>query len=169
MLPFSLYYKLHDVAHNEPRREPKLVSVVGASQRIVYYGASFLLLVAIGAIFVSTILSLLQMLEVGVLQTVLTVLDQVLLLFIFVELLDTIVIVAREHEIVAEPFLLVGLIAVVRRILSVTAEAGQSIGTEKFQSLTLELGVLAVLVVALSIGVYVTRRTQRRERSWEGF
>jgi uncharacterized membrane protein (DUF373 family) len=91
----------------------------------------------------------------------------VLLLFIFVELLDTIGIVAREHEIVAEPFLLVGLIAVVRRILSVTAEAGQNIGTEKFQSLTIELGVLAVLVIALTVAVYVTRRTRRRERSGE--
>ena len=109
----------------------------------------------------------LEVLEVGVLQTVLSVLDQVLLLFIFVELLDTIGIVAREHEIVAEPFLLVGLIAVVRRILSVTAEAGQNIGTEKFQSLTIELGVLAVLVIALTVAVYVTRRTRRRERSGE--
>jgi hypothetical protein len=36
---------------------------------------------------------------------------------------NTIGIVVREREIVAEPFLLIGLIAVVRRILLVRAEA----------------------------------------------
>ncbi len=52
-----------------------------------------------------------------------------LLIFIFVELLNTIGMVVSEREIVAEPFLLVGLKAVVRRILLVTAEAEQIIGT----------------------------------------
>jgi hypothetical protein len=42
---------------------------------------------------------------------------------------NTIGIVAREREIVAGPFLLIGLKAVVRRILLVTAEAEQIIGT----------------------------------------
>jgi hypothetical protein len=53
---------------------------------------------------------------------------------------NTIGIVVREREIVAEPFLLIGLIAVVRRILLVTAEAEQIIGTEKFLNLVIELG-----------------------------
>jgi Phosphate-starvation-inducible E family len=43
-------------------------------------------------------------------------------------LLNTIGIVIREREIVAEPFLLIGLMAVVRRILLVTAEAENTEG-----------------------------------------
>ena len=150
----------------EPKREQKLSLFVDVVQRGVYYGASALLTLTIVMIFVSTVMNILRVSEVGILQTALTVLDQVLLIFIFVELLDTIGIVAREHEIVAEPFLLVGIIAVVRRILSVTAEAGQTAtGTGEFQNLTTELGVLAALVIALGIALYVTRRTRRRERT----
>ena len=54
-------------------------------------------------LFVSTVISIVQVPEVGVLQTALTLLDRVLLIFIFVELLDTIGIVIREREIFACP------------------------------------------------------------------
>lgn len=156
------------MAHEPNKEEQKLSRLVDVVQRVVYYAASALLAVTIVMVFVSTVTSMLRVLEVGVLQTALTVLDQMLLIFIFVELLDTIGIVAREQEIVAEPFLLIGIIAVVRRILSVTAEAGQTaIGTEEFRNLTTELGVLAALVVGLGVALYVTRRTRRRERSLE--
>ena len=156
------------MAHEPNKEEQKLSRLVDVMQRVVYYAASALLAVTIVMVFVSTVTSMLRVLEVGVPQTALTVLDQMLLIFIFVELLDTIGIVAREQEIVAEPFLLIGIIAVVRRILSVTAEAGQTaIGTEEFRNLTTELGVLAALVVGLGVALYVTRRTRRRERSLE--
>ena len=72
----------------------------------------------------------------------------------------TVGIVVREREIVAEPFLLIGLIAVVRRILLVTAEAEQTIGTQKFLNLVLELGVLTALVIALSGAFYFTRSSR---------
>ena len=156
------------MANDEPKEEPKLSGFLDVLEHVVYYGASAVLAITLGMIFISAVISMLQVLEVGLNQTVRTVLDQVLLIFIFVELLATIRIVGREREIVAEPFLLVGLIAVVRRILSVTAEAGQATGTEQFQNLVIELGALAVLVVALTTALYVTRRTRRRERSPEG-
>jgi hypothetical protein len=43
----------------------------------------------------------------------------------------------------------------------VTAEAEQTIGTEKFMNLVLELAVLTGLVIALSGALYVTRRAER--------
>ncbi len=55
-----------------------------------------------------------------------------------------------EREIFADPFLLIGLIAVVRRILLVTAETGQVTSAEEFQNLLIELGVLTALVIALA-------------------
>jgi uncharacterized membrane protein (DUF373 family) len=106
--------------------------------------------------------------EVGILRTVLAVLDHVLLVFILVELLDTIRIISRERGlIIAEPFLLVGLIAVVRRILLVTAQIGQAMSPEEFQNLLAELGVMAGLVVVLTAALFFIRRTQRPERETE--
>jgi len=76
--------------------------------------------------------------------------------------LNTIEIFVRENEIVAGPFLLVGLIAVVRRILLLTAEAEQTIGTQELQNLIIELGVLTVLVISLSAALYFTNLMESR-------
>ncbi len=148
-----------------PQRQPLLVTILNYAERVVYYGAAFALLVTIVMLFVSVGTALLAIFEAGPLDTALTVLDRVLLIFIFVELLDTIGIFVRENEITAEPFLLIGLIAVVRRILLVTAEAEQTIGTEEFPNLILELGVLTALVISLSFALYFTRRTRDRRGS----
>ena len=126
-------------------RRPRLVDILSRSERIIYYGAAFALILTVGMIFASAAISAVEAigaepLEEALKDTSLIVLDRVLLIFIFVELLNTIGIVIREREIVAEPFLLIGLIAVVRRILLVTAEAEQIIGTEKFLNLVIELG-----------------------------
>jgi hypothetical protein len=67
----------------------------------------------------------------------------------------------REREVTAEPFLLIGLIAVVRRILAVTASIEQNLGTPRFNDLILELGVLTVLVLALAGALFFARRMLR--------
>ena len=76
-------------------------------------------------------------------------------------MLGTITTIVRDNEIRAEPFLLIGLIAVVRRILAVTVSIERSLGTPKFDSLLYELGVLTVLVVALAGALYFIRRAER--------
>ena len=113
-------------------------------------------------LFVSAGASILEVFETGLLETALKVLDRLLLIFIFVELLNTIGIFVRENEITAEPFLIIGLIAVVRRILLVTAEAEQTVGTQEFSNLVMELGVLTALVISLAGALYFTRRMERR-------
>ncbi len=138
----------------------RLSGMLSLAERIVYYGAALALLVTVGMLFVSVGGSIFAVFEAGTLETALTVLDRVLLIFIFVELLNTIQIFVRENEIIAGPFLLIGLIAVVRRILLVTAEAEQTIGTEQFQNLVIELGVLTALVISLAAALYFTRRVE---------
>jgi uncharacterized membrane protein (DUF373 family) len=146
----------------------KLLRILDAVEHIIYYFVALALIVPVGMLFVSAAMSVLQAPEVGILQTVLSVLDRVLLVFILVELLDTIRIISRERGlIIAEPFLLVGLIAVVRRILLVTAQIEQASGTQEFQNLLAELGVMAVLVVVLTAALFFIRRTSRSERETE--
>ena len=148
-----------------PVRELRLAEILGLSERIVYYVAAVALLVTVGMLFVSAGDSILRVPEVGPLETALEVLDRVLLIFIFAELLGTISTIVREREVKAEPFLLIGLIAVVRRILGVTVSIEQSLGTPEFTSLLLELGVLTGLVLTLTIALYFTRRMEGRRES----
>ena len=149
-------------------RDPRLARFVDLSEQVVYYAAGVFLLVTVGMVFFSAVTSFLTVAEVGPLAAALEVLDRVLLIFIFAELLGTVSTIVRDREIVAGPFLLIGLIAVVRRILAVTASIEQSLGTPEFDSLLLELGVLTVLVVSLSIAYYFTRRTEGRSGAEEG-
>jgi phosphate-starvation-inducible protein E len=53
---------------------------------------------------------------------VVALLDRILLILMIVEILYTVQVSVREHSLVPEPFLLVGLIATVRRLLVLTAE-----------------------------------------------
>jgi hypothetical protein len=91
----------------------------------------------------------------------------VLLAFIFVELIDPVRVTVRERGIfIAEPFLLVGLIAVVRRILLVTAELERA-SAEEFLNMLIELGVMTGLVIVLTIALYFTRRMRLSEKELE--
>lgn len=138
-----------------------MTSIFDNAVKFIYYGAALALFLTVGLLFYSAVEGMLRVAEQGVLETALLVLDRVLLIFIFVELLHTIRVVIQENEIIAEPFLLVGIIAVVRRILLVTAEAEQVVGTPEFQDLVLELGVLTVLVIALAFALYLIRLTRK--------
>lgn len=131
------------------------------AERAAYYGVALFLLVTIVMVFVSAAISLADVVELGPLETALEVLDKVLLIFIFAELLGTISTIVREREVTAEPFLLIGLIAVVRRILAVTASIEQNLGTPRFDDLILELGVLTALVLALAGALFFARRMIR--------
>lgn len=141
-----------------------------AFERIAYLTIAFALGVPIVMLVISAAMSMLEVAEVGVLDTVLAVLDSLLLAFIFVELIDTIRIVSTGNErglFMAEPFLLVGLIAVVRSILLLTAnlKGGQSM--EEIQILIIELVVLTVLVGVLASTLYYARRMRLSEKKRE--
>jgi len=102
-------------------------AILDAFERFAYLAIALALSVPIVLLVVSAAMSMLEVAEVGVLETVLAVLDRLLLAFIFVELIDTIKVTLTERGIfIAEPFLLVGLIAVVRRILLLTAGLEQA-------------------------------------------
>ena len=144
-----------------PGEKPQLVRVIESVERVIYYGAALFLLVTIGMVFYDAAIGLLDVVKIGPLKTSLKVLDKILLIFIFAELLSTITTIVRENEVRAEPFLLIGLIAVVRRVLAVTASIEQSLGTPQFNNLLYELGVLTALVLALAGALYFTRRIER--------
>ena len=141
--------------------------IVDTFERVAYLAIALALSVPIVMLVVSAVISMLEVSEVGVLETSLTVLDRMLLAFIFVELIDTVRVTVRERGIfIAEPFLLVGLIAVVRRILLVTAELERA-SAEAFRNMLIELGVMTGLVIVLTISLYFTRRMRLSEKEQE--
>jgi uncharacterized membrane protein (DUF373 family) len=130
-------------------------------ERVLYWVIGLLLAVAAALVLAGTVSGLVRALlhGSGAVDSGVVVLDRILLALIVAELAYTLRFVVRTHEIAVEPFLYIGLIAVVRRILIVTAqlERGPRTGTAA-TNLLLELGVLGLLVPALATGVYLVRR-----------
>ena len=90
----------------------------------------------------------------GAFAVVFTVLEEGLLLFMVAELLYTVRATLRDRTLAAEPFLVVGLIAGIRRVLILTAKAQESFS---WQSEGLELTILIGLIVAISVAIIAWR------------
>jgi uncharacterized membrane protein (DUF373 family) len=91
------------------------------------------------------------------------VLDTLLLVFIFVELLYAVRLTLRERQVLVEPFLLVGVLAAIKEIVVLSVEAAEQVheDAEAFERSILEIGVLTGLVVALAVSAYLLRRKER--------
>ncbi len=97
-------------------------------------------------------------------EAALNMLDRLLLVLMLVEILYTVRASLRTHTLIPEPFLIVGLIAGVRRILVITAEAWHlgEVNPEEFRMGMIELGLLTVMTVAIVVAVILLRRFQSR-------
>ena len=128
---------------------------------VVYVGLGLLLAGCSLALLVSGLINFGQNLMAGSLTTnIVALLDRVLLILLVVELLYTVQVSFREHALMPEPFLLIGLIAGIRRVLLLTAELAQVQEKSEvvFQHFIVELLVLTVLIVALVISLVVLRK-----------
>ena len=92
-------------------------------------------------------------------DSIVRLLDRILLILLIVELLYTVQVSFREHALIPEPFLLVGLISAIRRVLILTAEFGATGPKPEAADLfIIELGVLTVLILALVICLVLLRK-----------
>lgn len=94
---------------------------------------------------------------------VLDLLDGLLLVFILTELIHTIRAVIDDKVLVSEPFLVVGVVAAIRRLVVVSAEAKDLFGKPDFADAMLELGVLTAVILGLTLGIFMLRHTEHSE------
>jgi phosphate starvation-inducible membrane PsiE len=98
-----------------------------------------------------------------VIPTGYTLLDSILFVLILVELAYTVVLSLRGAELSAEPFLIVGLIAVIRRNLVITVgEGDRTPAVGLVVSGVVELLVLMIVVIAFVFAIWLLRRIQPR-------
>jgi uncharacterized membrane protein (DUF373 family) len=98
--------------------------------------------------------------------------DRLLFVLMVVEILHTVRVSFRSGTLVAEPFLVVGLIASIRRVLVITLESSQANQLGKWtpeaqvllHSTMLELAVLGGLILVLVVSIFLMRWNRRQER-----
>jgi hypothetical protein len=146
------------IADLEPTRASSLAVWLTYAEDAIYLLTAALLAATAIALILAAGRQLVQQLRSGpVLQGALRVLDSLLLVLMIVELLHTIRLFIVEHALVPEPFLIVALIAGVRRVLILTTEASQFIQEkpEQFRMALREMLLLtsSFLVIAVSIAI----------------
>ena len=127
---------------------------------ILYVGLGFLLAGVAGGLLITEVIYFIQYISARALSdNVVLLLDRVLLIIIFAEVLYTVQVSLRQHVLQPGPFLVVGLIAVTRRILVLTAELPKMAkeGEGLLHNALLELAMLTILTLVLVICLRLLR------------
>jgi hypothetical protein len=94
------------------------------------------------------------------------ILNTVLLVMMTMEIVYTVAITLESHTLNAEPFLIIGVIAGIRRMLVITATSTDlEARPDLFHNLLLELGLLAMTVVALAVAIWILRYSAKSKSS----
>jgi uncharacterized membrane protein (DUF373 family) len=100
--------------------------------------------------------------EHGTAASIVAAIDRLLFVLMVVEILHTVRVSFQSGVLVCEPFLIVGLIASIRRVLVITLESSQAsaaTASANFASTMVELGVLAGLILVMVVSIYLLRRS----------
>jgi uncharacterized membrane protein (DUF373 family) len=132
-----------------------------AVEDLVYLGLALMLAGSSITLLATGLIGFWHSLTAGsVAKDIVDLLDRSLLILLLVELLYTVQVSFREHTLVPEPFLLVGLIAGIRRVLVLTATFSELPVKSDivFQHLIIEMGGLTVLIIILVLSLYLLRK-----------
>ncbi len=134
------------------------------AETVVYVGIAALLVVVAVTLLAVTAMNVPSMLGGDFSSTqdaALELLDSLLLVFIVVELLYAVRATIAERQLVAEPFLLVGVIASIKEIVVLSVKAAELLGEPEFSDAAWEIGILGGLVLALGFTAWLLRLKER--------
>lgn len=139
-----------------------LERAIRAAESLIYVAIGLLLVFAAGFAIAGTIEDVAKGADSRpVTDTGLFVLERALLMFIIAEMLYTLRLVDFGGRILVEPFLFIALIAVVRRILVITAEVEGREDQQEVTNFLIELGALGGLALLLALSIFLLRARSR--------
>jgi uncharacterized membrane protein (DUF373 family) len=112
-------------------------------------------------LLVQTIASFVEHLDEGVVTAATELLSTLLLVFVFVELVGAVRAIIRERRLLAEPFLLVGIIASIKEIVVIAGAETPSDDFKHFRNAMIEIGVLAGVTLVLALAALLLRMRER--------
>ena len=145
-----------------PARQRVTDRVFALAEDVVYGGIAVLLVITAIVLLVRAAWELLRLGGSSVQDVAIEVLDLLLLVFIVVELLFAVRTTLSKRELVAEPFLLVGIIASIKEIVVLSVKAAEEVGQGAvFDDQVIVIGILGVLVLLLGITAWMLRLKER--------
>ena len=155
----------HDAAPHIPSKThvSPIVHYLERSERIVLSLIAIVLVALALLLLASNIIGMIQAMLSGTMNDkAIEILDGVLLVMMTMEIVYTVTLSLQSHKLIAEPFLVIGIIAAIRRTLVITAESTKLEGSpELFRSTLLELALLSLIVGVMAASIYIMRRSNR--------
>jgi uncharacterized membrane protein (DUF373 family) len=143
------------------------------TEHAIYAALGVLLaLTAVMALVDAAGLTLRAVAAVGGAARLLEVVDRLLFLLMLVEILHTVRVSMRSGKLTCEPFLIVGLIASIRRVLVLTLQTSETMHSADwspqkealFRASMIELGVLALLILTMVVSIFLLHRARDDDR-----
>lgn len=140
------------------------------AENAVYALVGLLLVAGAATVLVATGYAFVRDLDEGATHAVQAALDGLLFVFILLELLAGLRATMIERQLVAEPFLVVGIIASIKEIVVTALEAKDLKGKpgEAFDHAMTEIAVLGGLVLLLALAGFLIRRKEREPDEGQG-
>lgn len=152
---------------SEDAQPTTLTGLLQRAERYIYLGAGAILAAAAVALLVAAVVEMVEVaMRDSTMRAIIHLLDRVLLALMLAEVIYTVTGIARRRRLDVEPFLIIGVIAAVRRMLVITAEASENmdLADPHFQAVLSELALLGLIILALAVSLRIihgidTRRT----------
>ncbi len=145
-----------------------LVPVLEAADAVVYALVGVVFLVAaLGMLGYSLVAFPADLRDTGFALAVVTLVNDLLLVMIIMEVLRTVLSYLQERGTSLQPFLFIAAISATRRILAIGAQmsvAGQTLSPDKFREAMLDLTVNAGAILTIAVALYLLARRPSANR-----
>jgi uncharacterized membrane protein (DUF373 family) len=130
----------------------------------IYVSIAVLLAAGAAVLVVRSAIALVEGTLAGDRSSLVNVLDTLLLVFIFVELLYAVRTTLKERQIVAEPFLIAGILASIKEIIVLSVAAAEDYIDQgpQFARAMVEIAVLGVVVALLAVTAVLLRAKEEK-------
>ena len=146
-----------------PSRKQRATALLERIDEVIYGIIAIFLIITAFLTFYSVTLSILDYFhDADSRHAVVIILDKLMLTLMVLEILYTVRLSFESHSLSAEPFLVVGILAAIRRILVISVESGYliTVGQDGFIELMAEIGILTLLVLLFVVAIILLRRNK---------
>jgi uncharacterized membrane protein (DUF373 family) len=143
-----------------------LVPILETADAIIYAAVGLVFLVAALAMLgYSLIVFPANVHSIGFALAIVTLVNDLLLVMIIMEVLRTVISYLQEHGTSLQPYLFIAAISATRRILAIGAQmsiAGETLTPDKFREAMIDLSANAGAILAIAVALYLLARNPPR-------
>jgi len=135
----------------------KFTALLEVVEDIVYFIVAVLLVISALFLVINEFVTLPHLFaEENQINYLIEIISKTLLLIMILEILYTVRITIKDKVLCSEPFLIVGMIAAIRRILIISVETAYY--PDKINTYMLEIGVLSSMILIFVISIFLLRK-----------